>query len=77
MKASRASGITQEQIKAVLSPSQFTTFSFFFLYFPQNISGSGEKHFYFTFSGFQLHSILNVVLIKPVMSAQLVHHVSD
>lgn len=49
MKASRASEITQEQIKAVLSPSQFMTFSFFP---PQNISGSGEKYLYGTFSGF-------------------------
>lgn len=56
-KASRASEITQEQIKAALSSSQFTTFSLFF--FPQNISGSGIKHFYGTFSDFQLHSILS------------------
>lgn len=66
MKASRASEITQEQIKAALSPSQFTTFSFFF---PQYISGSGAKHFYGTFFGSQFHSILNVVLIKPATTA--------
>lgn len=65
MKASRASEITQEQIKAVLSPSQFMTFSFFS---PQNISGSGEKYLYGTFSGFQLHLVFNVVLIKLAMS---------